>query len=275
MKIISLPDELLPNQMSPVKVVDYRSSKNNEKQQIVLNQNTFSFLLEGKKEVIFDNSFLSIDSSQFLLMRSGHCLMTEKLSLSKQYQSILLFFSNEVLINFSKKIKLERTKTAIHKSVHSFAYDDFIKKYVSSLSALEKGSKKYTAALLEIKLEEILLYLLEWYGSDFITSLLSASSNATQKFTHTVESNQLNRLTLSELAFLCNMSVSTFKREFERHYSDSPMKWFQNKRLEHAHHLIHYTHKKSSEVYLEAGYENLSSFLHAYKLKYGNTPRQH
>ena len=78
-----------------------------------------------------------------------------------------------------------------------------------------------------------------------------------------------------ELAFLCNMSLSTFKREFQKHYSDSPMKWFQNKRLEYAHHLLYNEQMSSSEIYLEVGYESLSSFIKSYKAKYGVTPKQH
>jgi len=120
-----------------------------------------------------------------------------------------------------------------------------------------------------------MLYLTELHGTDFIQSLIVNSNDATRKFIHTIESNQLNKLSLKELAFLCNMSVSTFKREFEKHYTESPVKWFQNKRLEYARHLLNNTKKSPSEIYFEVGYENLSSFIQAYKLKYGTTPKHH
>ncbi|MFM8744586.1 MAG: helix-turn-helix domain-containing protein, partial [Cytophagales bacterium] len=120
-----------------------------------------------------------------------------------------------------------------------------------------------------------MMYLTELHGAAFIFSLLNQSTDATRKFTQTVETNQLNKLTLTELAFLCNMSISTFKREFQKQYSESPSRWFQNKRLEHAHRLIHQAHKKPSEIYFEVGYENISSFVQAYKLKYGATPAHH
>lgn len=120
-----------------------------------------------------------------------------------------------------------------------------------------------------------MLYLTELHGTDFIQSLIVNSNDATRKFIHTIESNQLNKLSLKELAFLCNMSISTFKREFEKHYTESPVKWFQNKRLEYARHLLNNTKKGPSEIYFEVGYENLSSFIQAYKLKYGTTPKHH
>lgn len=103
MKIITLPEELKLDKSQSIQVFDYQSSKEISKQQIILNQNTFSFLVEGTKEVVFDNSALSIDNSKFLIMKSGHCLMTEKLSNIKNYRSVLLFFTNESLLKFIRK----------------------------------------------------------------------------------------------------------------------------------------------------------------------------
>ncbi|MEM9363445.1 MAG: AraC family transcriptional regulator [Bacteroidota bacterium] len=275
MKTITLPDELSLENSQPIQIFDYCTSQEISRQQITLNQNTFSFLTDGAKEVLFDNSALSIDNSEFLVMKSGHCLMTEKLSEIKQYRSVLLFFSNEVLLDFIQKNGLHHTKSAEQKSVFSFKYDAFIKSFVKSLLAVSKLSKPTKNRLIRLKFEEILLYLTEVYGSGFLQALTVNSSNISQKFTRTVESNTLNKLSLKELAFLCNMSVSTFKREFEKHYSESPIKWFQNKRLEHANYLLNQERKSPSAIYFDVGYENLSSFIQAYKAKYGITPKQH
>lgn len=275
MKIITLPDELNLENSQSVQVFDYRSSREIAKQQIVLNQNTFSFLTEGTKEVVFDSSALSIDNSKFLIMKSGHCLMTEKLSDIRNYRSVLLFFTNETVLKFIRKSELNKVESTEYKSVYSFGYDEFIQRFVNSLLDISRLSKDIQKKLLEVKFEEIMLYLAEIYGTEFLYSFTANSNGTTQKFVRTVESNQLSKLTLKELAFLCDMSVSTFKREFEKHYSESPIKWFQNKRLEHAHYLLNQEQKSSSEIYFEVGYENLSSFIQAYKSKYGITPKQH
>lgn len=274
MKTIALPDELPIQQSQYVKVYDYQSAQEITKQQIILNQNTFSFLTDGTKEVYFDNLALSIDNSRFLLMKAGHCLMTEKLSDIKNYSSVLLFFSNETLLKILRKADIKTVKTERNKSVYSFAYDSFIKRFVRSLLDISQLSTSIQEKLLAVKLEEIILYLTEINGSDFLSSLLAHGDNSKQKIMQTVESNLLSKLTIPELAFLCNMSISTFKREFDKCYAESPIKWFQNKRLEHAHFLIHQEQKTSSEIYAEIGYENLSSFIQAYKTKYGTTPKQ-
>lgn len=275
MKIITLPDELNIESLQPIQIFDYCSSKEIAKQQIILHQNTFSFLIDGNKEVVFDNSTLSIDNSKFLIMKSGHCLMTEKLSVIRNYRSVLLFFSNETLLKFIRENELNRNKLSEFKSVYSFKYDEFIHRFVASLLDISKLSKSIQKRMLEVKFEEVILYLIEIYGTDFLFSLAEKSNALSQKFIQTVETNWMNKLTLKELAFLCNMSVSSFKREFEKNYAESPIKWFQNKRLEYAHHLLYKEQKSSSEIYFEVGYENLSSFIQAYKSKYGITPKQH
>lgn len=275
MNAIILPDELNLENLQSVQIFDYRSSKEIIKQQIILKQHTFSFLIEGNKDVVFDNTTLSIDNSKFLIMKSGNCLMTEKLSEIRNYRSVLLFFSSETLLKFIRNNELNTTKLNKYKSVYSFEYNEFIKRFVNSLLDISKLSKDTQKKLLEVKFEEIMLYLIAIYGTDFLYSLSEKSNDTSQKFIQTVETNWMCKLTLKELAFLCNMSVSTFKREFEKHYAESPIKWFQNKRLEYAHHLLYQEQKSSSEIYFEVGYENLSSFIQAYKLKYGVTPKQH
>ena len=276
MNTITLPDELALNSTLSIEVYDYESTQEISKQQILLNKNTFSFLQEGTKEVFFDNSSYAINNSQFLLMKSGNCLMTEKLSnVDEYYRSVLLFFSNEDVLKFIRKFELNAPDSKNYYSTYSFNYDVFIKRFVESLLDISKLSKKIQSRILETKFEEIMLYLVEFKGVEFLYSLISNSSNEHQKFIQTIESNQLNKLTIKELSFISNMSVSTFKREFEKHFRSTPSKWFQEKRLEHAAFLLKNNSKRPSDIFEEIGYETLSNFTQAFKLKFGLTPKQY
>jgi len=276
MNTITLPDELALNSKLSIEVYDYESTQEISKQQILLNKNTFSFLQEGTKEVFFDNSSYAINNSQFLLMKSGNCLMTEKLSnVEEYYRSVLLFFSNEDVLKFIRKFELNAPDSKNYYSTYSFNYDVFIKRFVESLLDISKLSKKIQSRILETKFEEIMLYLIEFKGVEFLYSLISNSSNEHQKFIQTIESNQLNKLTIKELSFISNMSVSKFKREFEKHFRSTPSKWFQEKRLEHAAFLLKNNSKRPSDIFEEIGYETLSNFTQAFKLKFGLTPKQY
>ena len=275
MNIITLPCDLNLDSSKSIHFFDYRNTQEIERQQIVLNQHVFSFLLEGNKEVVFDQAIQSIDATHFLLMKAGHCLMTERLSKGDHYRSVLLFFSNEAIQRFVQKVELDSLQPYDNQVVYSFQYDEFLQRFVCSLLDITQLSSEIQSKMLEVKFAEIMWYLMEQYGKGILNALLSAHDKSTQKFIRAIESNKHRKLTIKELAFLCNMSVSTFKRSFEKHYGDSPIKWFQNKRLEYAHYLLGVEKKTATEIYAAVGYESLSSFIQAYKAKYGQTPKQH
>ena len=275
MEEIKIPDAIFEQSNSDVQIFDYRSSRNLDNQLINLTKHTFSFLIEGQKEVIGHQNFISAIDTSFLLMQKGRCIMTEKLSSSNnQYRSILLFFSNNILLDLIKKYDFNIKKEQFKKSVFSFDYDDYLKNYLKNLVEISKLPHKTKGNLLAIKLEEILIYLVQKNGSDFLTLLLEDNNQQSRKLISVVETHKLNKLSIKELAFLCNMSVSTFKREFTKQYQLSPIKWFQDQRLEYASVLLTKENKRPSDIYMEIGYENLSSFIQAFKSKFGQTPKQ-
>ena len=276
MNTITLPDELAINSALSLKIYNYKTTEEISKQQVLLNKNTFSFLQEGTKKVFFDDSTFTINNDQFLLMKSGNCLMTEKLSHVKEYyRSILLFFSNEDVLKFIRKHELTPPKSKTYYSTYSFNYDSFIKKFAESLLDLSEHPKEFQSRILYAKFEEIMLYLIEIRGVDFLYSIINSNINHNQKFIKTIESNQLNKLTIKELSFLCNMSESKFKREFKKYFKSSPSKWFQEKRLKHAAFLLQNKATRPSDIFLEVGYETLSNFIQAFKTEFGQTPKQY
>lgn len=274
--IIELPAYLGVDAAAEVQFFDYQISESRQRNKINLMSNTFSFLLMGTKEVLTHTEPVKITNSDFLLMKSGHCLMTENLSTEqKKYRSLLLFFSDDLLARVLDKYGLASKKQGDDRFIAVCAYDDFIRSFVEGLETLKELPLKTQARMLQVKIEEILLYLAEIHGDDFLGFLLANRHDAIQHFKKVIENNKLNKLTLKELAFLGNMSVSTFKREFDKHYHEPPIKWFQQRRLEHAAFLLEKRSKQASEIYEEVGYETLSNFIQAFKGHFGITPKQY
>jgi AraC-like DNA-binding protein len=274
--IINLPDNLTVKDSFSVEVFDYQSSKENFRQMVSLQQNTFSFLLEGRKEVFSNKTTVSIDESSFLLMKRGNCLMTERLPNSlDNYRSILFFFSNQTLINFIQKHQINFVQGEGHESIYSFEYDDFLRTFVNGLIEINHLDADTQVKLLEVKFEELMIYLEVTRGVDFIFSLIAKQNSQFQHFMEIVETNKLNKLSVKELSFLSNMSVSTFKREFEKNFHSSPSRWFQEKRLDHSAYLLKNNSIRPSDIFEEIGYETLSNFIQAFKAKFGYTPKQY
>ena len=276
MNVITLPDELNLSSSNSIEIYDYINIKEISKQQIILSKNTFSFLQNGTKEVFFDNSSRLIDNAQFLLMKAGNSLMTEKFYNNEtKYRSILFFFSNEAVFNFIRKFQLNPQDNASYASIYSFDYDLYIKGFIKSILNISKLSKSIQKNILDAKFDEIMLYLIEIKGVDFLYSLISDSDNSNQKFIQIVENNIVNKLSIKELSFLTNMSESSFKRLFKKHFKSSPGAWFREKRLEHSAFLLRNKSKRPSDIYQEVGYENLSNFTQAFKIKFGVTPKKY
>lgn len=275
MNIISLPENLEIKNQAPIQVYDYRSNNSILKSKINLTKNTFSFLLEGTKEIIYDGKSTPIKNDKFLLLKSGNCLMTETISPNNQtYKSILLFFTDETLLNFLEKHQLNNSASKNSKSFHICKYDHYISHFVESLEKINQLPSSIQGNLLQAKFEEIMIYLTQKEGKAFTDCLLKNHDNKIIRLVNVVENNKLKKLTLQELSFLCNMSLSTFKREFSKHYQMTPSKWFQEKRLEHAAFLLNAKKKSPTEIYEETGYETLSNFVAAFRKKYGITPKQ-
>ncbi|MEM8896221.1 MAG: AraC family transcriptional regulator [Bacteroidota bacterium] len=276
MVVATLPDFFNLKSDAPIQLFDYHNQKNIDRSKVSLSKNTISFLQSGLKEVIGNDGVARISNDRFLVMNSGHCLMTEKISLSNQeYRSILLFFSDEAMLQFLEKYDLLSKSRSQEQFFEVYQYDQFITGFVASLVHISKMSTKEQDRLLKIKFEEIMLYLANQYGTDFLNALIQSKKPSLSHMEVVVERNKHNKLSLDELAFLSHMSVSTFKREFKSKYGEPPIKWFNEQRLHHIAALIQSGQKSPSEVFEEAGYDSLSNFIQAFKKQFGITPKQY
>ncbi|MDF9795051.1 AraC-like DNA-binding protein [Catalinimonas alkaloidigena] len=275
MKTVILPEDLIPYEKADVLAYDYRAQQESTKQQVDLSMNTFSFLMEGYKEVHSDIKSTAISNTEFLLMKAGKCLMTEKLTgTNNSYRSVLFFFPNEAVLQFVKKYSITLSKNIERKTIQPIPFDRYLRTFAESLTCLDHLSSSNRQRVLQVKFEELILYLIDNLGHSFLESLITSVNDYDLHFQQVIENNKLNKLTLNELAFLCNMSLSTFKRTFEKQYRVSPSKWFQERRLEYAAILLKNERKRPSDIYLEVGYESLTNFIQAFKSKYGVTPKQ-
>jgi AraC-like DNA-binding protein len=275
MNITSFPDALNLKINRPIQLFEYQKDASTWRNKISLTCHTISFLREGSKGLIADNKSLTINNNEFLIMKPGNCLMTENISTgNKTYKSMLLFFTEETLLDFIKQQEFDYSPSGDSKFYSVFKYDDYIEHFVQSLKNISKLNEVLQTKLLQVKFEEIMIYLIEKEGPSFLNNILGTYDDTILRLTNVVENNKLNKLGLQELAFLCSMSLSTFKRAFKNHYELSPIKWFQEQRLEHAAFLLSMQKKRPIELYEEAGYESLSNFIQAFKQKYGTTPKQ-
>jgi AraC family transcriptional regulator, exoenzyme S synthesis regulatory protein ExsA len=283
METLFLPDFLL-NQLKKCETANdllffnYKASSESEKNKVIFKKNVFNFPISGKKIIHTFGKSHSIDNSQAILIKNGNCLTTEKYAENGLFNSLIIFFDSKCiegfLIKFSKFIsKFNQNSKYLDREVYIFERDELINNFINSIFQLIEINKTIPPELAQIKFEEILLYLIQKNSSSFMAFLNNILDNPQEiDFRTKIETEPLNKLTLDEMAFLCNMSLSAFKRHFVKSYGEPPQKWFDKKRLQFAYDLLKSNKKKASDLYLELGYSSLSSFSVAFSRMYGIPP---
>ncbi|MFK7000169.1 helix-turn-helix domain-containing protein [Flavobacterium oreochromis] len=271
--VYNLPFDFFQNNHFDCAIYFYNAQQSTKNIPVTFTHNVLCFLLNGHKEVISNQNNISIQNDQFFLLQSGNSLMTERLIGESGYNSILFFFSDHFLndILFKKQIQLPKA-THSNQAVLDLHKDAYVCLFEKSLILL-KNDFNQALHLTHIKLEEILLYLLNKEPeriSSFFQNTLSRDKHKSIK--DIIQQHENNHLTIEELAFLSNMSISTFKRKFTEIYQISPKKYFISKKMEKARNEL-MLNKRPSDLYHELGYENLSAFSNEFKKYYGVSPK--
>lgn len=279
MKVINLPQDLLPAGYSPEEIVikRYTSANNTIKNKIILHQNMINLLIEGQKTISHTDNSTTVHEDEILMLSCGNCLTTEVLSGQGRFHSIILYFSNKLMADFYVKYAnlISRRKATAGQPSLTFKKDTFIRNYISSLDLLLQSSEQLSPELKLLKLEELMVYLFET-NSDAVASfrISDTSDEKDLALRQVVETNITSAVTVEEMAFLCNASLSTFQRRFNAVYGVSPQKWLLAQKLQLAARLLQQPGEKPSDVYLKVGYENHSSFSKSFRQQFGVSPKE-
>jgi len=274
-KIYYLPGDFVRGEIAETAIHFYSTNQSSRTNKISFNYNLLCFVLQGQKEVIDGLSRTSIGNDSIFLLPGGNTLMAEKTTLGNSYKSILFFFSTNFLREFTAQAKLTKSRIGPSRSnLRAFKKDAYISNFENSLLML--GSKlNINHRMAEAKLREILLYLLERdevVATEFMLNALQRDRDL--PFFKIINSQVSGNLTIEELAFLCNMSVSTFKRKFAEVFHTTPKKYFVEQKMKEAVDLL-VQNWRPSEIFAKLGYENLSSFSSEFKKCFGVSPKMY
>jgi AraC-like DNA-binding protein len=154
--------------------------------------------------------------------------------------------------------------------------DTVMKGYYQSVLPYFTSGVQPPEDLLELKFRELLLNVLSNPAnnalSGYLQTLLSPHADGLRQI---VEANCYYNLTLEDYAKLCNRSLSSFKRDFDKIYKSPPSQWLLNKRLVRARELLFSTAKSINDVCFECGFENYTHFSRVFKKRFGIPPLEY
>lgn len=143
--------------------------------------------------------------------------------------------------------------------------------FIDSLLSYFERQVELPHSLVSIKIQEALTIIDE--VDKKVSSILGTFSEIGKiDLENYMEEHFMYNLPLEKFAFLTGRSLTTFKSDFKKIFKNTPGKWLTSKRLNLAHHKLTTEKQKASEVYLSAGFENLSHFSYAFKKAFGYSP---
>ncbi len=79
-------------------------------------------------------------------------------------------------------------------------------------------------------------------------------------------------ISLAKLAYLSDMSVTNFRREWKKIYTESPLQYRDTIRVQHAKEYLTYGYYTVAEIAARCGFDDVSYFIRFFKKKTGVTP---
>ncbi|HHM02997.1 MAG TPA: AraC family transcriptional regulator [Caldithrix abyssi] len=273
MNLFTLPDDFTPGRHQsppPIAVQNYFSAGSGQTTKIRLRYPVFSFLREGEKSVFYPQRQAHIGNDHFLMLPAHRCVMAEKQTGRQRYHSILFYFSPQLLT--SRESLPGHTPATDTRPVTpvAIAYDDYLNRFAESLLHAPEDED-----FLRLKLEELLQYLRRRFPQQLSLFLRQTISPEESLLRDIVNRNVLSGLSVEELAFLCHMSVATFRRHFSRIYGISPREWLKRERMKLAARALAGEGKSPSQIYGKLGFANPSAFGRAFRRHFGQTPGEY
>ncbi len=135
------------------------------------------------------------------------------------------------------------------------------------------GSEKPPEPLVHHKLKELVISVLA-SGTNAELAAYFQQVGATEgpSVAEIMEENFRFNLSLEEYAKLCHRSLSSFKREFQAQFHDSPGKWLMKRRLDYAANLLLNSFMNVTQIAFESGFEDVSHFSRVFKTRFSSSP---
>lgn len=276
--MFTLPDHLaLYDDQSPVFYYLHVNSDAKNNSRLHFTKPCITIGINGIKKLRTPGGIEEFGPNDLIFYPPGNYLSYQNFDTSEPYQSLMIFFDSHLLFDLLRQFgdKKKMTSSAGGGDYYfSVKGNSYVADFGKSILNLLSREQFFKDSLKKIKLLELIVYLNDFFGGFINEETLYIKQHSDHQLKNVIEGSSGKNLTLEEIAFMCNMSLATFKRAFFRIYGTSPGKWIREKKLSWAEEQIRTHNRQPKEVFNEAGYRDYSSFSYAFKQKFGTSPKQ-
>lgn len=231
------------------------------------------YVEQGSLHIRIDQQFYTISKGEFALVRK-YTEVTVYKSYEKEEGAAKTYFfalTNEFIRKIIGGIHIPLDLAPIAERMVPLNANSQLLGLMQSIIAFVDKGDDLDPELVELKTKEALLAIIKSdarLAAIFKEYSMAERADMVQFMNH----NYLDNTPLNILARQTGRSLSTFNREFKMIFDDTPHKWILKKRLSFARNLLLQGERKASEIYLEAGFEDLAHFSRTFKKQFGIPP---
>lgn len=235
----------------------------------------FVHVVSGKKTWRTTEGSWTLEKGQTLFFKKGAAIVHQDF---REDFCLLVFFvsddfTREVVKEVSGQLSSQHDGDPLHQGAILVNGDMTLAAYFQSMLAYFTGTAKPADSLLTLKLKELIVSILLGRNNPELAAYFqSLLKSAAPPLSQIMEANFCYNLGLEDFAKLTHRSLSTFKRDFQKYYKQSPGRWLLHKRLDYSAVLLKNPALNVSQVALDCGFEDLSHFSRAFKDKFGVPP---
>ncbi|MGC4103454.1 helix-turn-helix domain-containing protein [Ferruginibacter sp.] len=236
-----------------------------------IEEHFFLYLVKGTIHGYDGHKHYTLKAGESCIVRKNHLARYNKLLDNGAFEKIVVIFDAAFLKQFRQKHAVSLKGAVGNEAFFSLRPSKLLQPYLQSLTPYYNGSGEIEPAFANLKREELLLILLR---DNPVLPHILFDFGIPEKIDLEafMQRNFRFNVSLQRFAYLTGRSLSSFKRDFEKVFHDTPSKWLLQKRLREAYFLMDKKGRSASDVYIEVGFEDLSHFSFAFKKQFGFPP---
>jgi len=241
--------------------------------ELILDQHALVYVYAGVLDFSYaERAYRFIPGNTLLIPRNQLGRMTKLPADGEPFRSLSILFPETLLKKF---YKTQRENSAEGKWKGHLGLDrhPLLESLFTSLVPYFEMRDELPPDLADIKIAECLT-VLDACSSQVKRVLSAFDDPGKVNLADFMEQHFLYNLPLEKFGYLTGRSLTTFKKDFQKIFKTTPGRWLTSKRLEHAHYQIAVNRRKPADIFIEAGFENLSHFSFAFKKHFGYTPTE-
>ncbi len=242
------------------------------KSDITFDQHMLVWFISGETKIVqADTTYFFKKGDIFLIPRNQLATIINYPKDGHAHKTVVMHLSVERLRNFYASRKIKSKPLTSHK-IYSFTNHPLLESCLASLIPYF-DMKDIPEDIASLKITEA-ISILRTLDADIDHILANFEEPGKSNLVDYMEKNFMFNLPIEKFGYLTGRSLTTFKRDFNKAFDNTPQRWLTQKRLELAHYQFVEKKKKPIDVCYEVGFENLSHFSYAFKKQFGYAPSE-